>query len=194
MDFDSSPLHIVRQFSHENEKRKKKTNFTKKKLSFSGQDAAQLTIRFGSSKHASKGSLASVKRIVQNPLFNPSTIDYDYSLLELAQPLIFNETVNAIKLPRYFENVYDNTLCLVTGWGNTKNSSESREILRGATVPIANQKKCSEAYSRYGGVTGRMICAGYDKGGKDGKNDERVSREYVCTENDNFKIDSMSRR
>lgn len=109
-----------------------------------------------------------MKRIAQHEKFNYSTIDYDYSLIELAEPLVFNATVQPIKLPRPFEFIRDQSLCLVTGWGNTQNSNESRILLRGAEVPIFNQRKCAKAYSRYT-VTPRMICAGFDKGGKDGE-------------------------
>lgn len=110
----------------------------------------------------------SVERIEQHQQFNYSNIDYDYSLLKLSKPLNFSDSINAIKLPSIFDKVRDGTLCLVTGWGNTQNSTESRNNLRGAEVPIVNQRKCSNAYARYGGVTPRMVCAGFEIGGKDG--------------------------
>lgn len=44
---------------------------------------------------------------------------------------------------------------------------ESRANLRAAVVPKANQQLCNTSYSRYGGVTDRMICAGLQQGGKD---------------------------
>lgn len=90
-------------------------------------------------------------------------------MLELSEPLIFNNTCQPVALPHFFDFIRDNTKCFVTGWGNTQNSSESRLVLRGAEVPIVNQKKCAQAYNRYGGVTPRMICAGLEEGGKDGK-------------------------
>lgn len=37
-----------------------------------------------------------------------------------------------------------------------------------AEVPIVNQKVCINAYSSFGGITPRMICAGLlEQGGKD---------------------------
>lgn len=80
----------------------------------------------------------------------------------------FDQYVSSIELPNVNSITRDNTICLVSGWGNTQNAGESRDQLRGALVPIVNQKNCSDAYARYGGVTGRMICAGFEKGGKDG--------------------------
>lgn len=110
-----------------------------------------------------------VKRIVQHARFNPKNVDYDFALLELTEPLVFDQSIQAVRLPDFNDLTEDNSVCLVTGWGNTQNSSESREQLRGAYVPIVNQKKCSDAYEEFGGVTPRMICAGIlDNGGKDG--------------------------
>lgn len=39
--------------------------------------------------------------------------------------------------------------------------------MRAAVVPIYNQEKCAKAYKNIGTITDRMICAGFDKGGKD---------------------------
>lgn len=107
-----------------------------------------------------------VKRIIQHKQYNRRTTDFDYSLLELVESIQFNENAHSVALPDQQDRVNDNTTCLVTGWGNTQ-SYEPRNKLRGAEVPIVNQAKCSMAYRSYGGVTPRMVCAGFDKGGKD---------------------------
>lgn len=88
-------------------------------------------IRAGSSSHVKDGELLSVKRIVQNTKFNGNTIDFDFSLLELEEPIQFDATKQAIKLHNFDEVFPDNTTTLVSGWGNTQNSSESRLQLRG---------------------------------------------------------------
>jgi len=132
-----------------------------------GQDPKYLKVRVGSSTHSSNGTLVPVKNIFVHKQFDYSKIDYDYSLLELVEPLKLDERRQLVTLPRPFELVRDNTTCLVTGWGDTHSTSESRTHLRGTEVPIYNQKKCSEAYQSYGGVTSRMICAGFEQGGKD---------------------------
>lgn len=87
-------------------------------------------------------------------------------MLELKDSIDFNEQSKPIALAGAQERITDNTTCLVTGWGVTQ-SLESRQRLRGAEVPIVNQQKCEQAYKRVGGITERMICAGFDKGGKD---------------------------
>lgn len=134
-----------------------------------GNYAKNLQIRIGSSKYSSGGIVIKVKNIIQHEDFDFSNIDYDYSLLELSESIKFTNQTNKIALPEQDEVVDDNSLCLVSGWGNTQSSSESREKLRAAYVPSVNQTECANAYQDFGGITPRMICAGYKKGGKDGK-------------------------
>lgn len=96
-------------------------------------------------------------------------IDYDYSLLRLNVSLNLDENKRAIRLPEQNETIEDKSQCKVTGWGNTQNITESRNVLREADVPIVNQIECSKAYKEYGGITARMLCAGLREGGRDGK-------------------------
>lgn len=73
-----------------------------------------------------------------------------------------------IKLPRQNKQYPDDTPAVVTGWGNTQSLDEPRDRLRAAIVPTVNQKLCFDAYSAFGGVTDRMICAGLlEEGGID---------------------------
>lgn len=137
--------------------------------SFRGSSPSSITLRIGSEKYASGGTIVNVKRIVVHEDYNPRTIDFDYSLLELSEPLTFSDKVQPIELPTVDDVLPDGSICVISGWGNTLNSSESRAHLRGASVPIVNQEKCIDAYQNTNHVTPRMICAGYEEGGKDCK-------------------------
>ncbi|XP_034669584.1 trypsin-1 [Drosophila subobscura] len=134
-----------------------------------GKTADRLKIRLGTSEFARSGELLRVKQIVQHAKFNFSNVDYDFSLLQLQHPIKFDETKKAIKLPEpeTEQQLMDGETCFVSGWGNTQNLLESREWLRQVEVPLVNQEVCSEKYKQYGGVTERMICAGFMAGGKD---------------------------
>ncbi|XP_013099237.2 trypsin-1 [Stomoxys calcitrans] len=132
-----------------------------------GKKPDRLKVRLGTSISSKGGELHEVAEIFQHEKFNYSNVDYDYSLLKLAREIEFDETKQAVKLPETKEDAMDGDLCFVTGWGNTQNASESREWLRLTEVPIFNQEQCSDKYKKFGGVTERMICAGYIEGGKD---------------------------
>ncbi|KAL1400957.1 hypothetical protein pipiens_007006 [Culex pipiens pipiens] len=125
-----------------------------------------LNVRVGSSLHGSGGQLVPVKRVIQHPQYNPNTIDFDFALLELEQPVQLSEEFFAVELPEQDQEVEDGQLLQVSGWGYTQNPSESNEALRATNVPAVSQEECRESYGGYQ-ITDRMICAGYQAGGKD---------------------------
>lgn len=86
---------------------------------YSGQRPQNLAIRMGSSTHATNGTLVKVKRIVQHENFDYYTIDYDFSLLELADNIEYDSNKQNISLPHQDQKVPDDTLSLVSGWGST---------------------------------------------------------------------------
>ncbi|KAL1379023.1 hypothetical protein pipiens_015204 [Culex pipiens pipiens] len=133
----------------------------------SDRDGPKLQVRVGSSRHASGGQLVKVKRAIQHPNYNGQTIDYDYTLLELAQPVQLSEEFYAVGLPEQDEPVEDGQLLQVSGWGNTQSAQESSKVLRATNVPAVNQEVCREEYKNANKITDRMICAGYKAGGKD---------------------------
>lgn len=88
----------------------------------------------------------------------------------------FNDEIRPINLPNIDDDdVGDDTLCTISGWGSTLNSSESGDYLRAALVPIVNQDSCKASYETKGTITERMICAGLKQGGKDGKFNSCIS-------------------
>ncbi|XP_062557835.1 transmembrane protease serine 9-like [Armigeres subalbatus] len=126
-----------------------------------------LRVRVGTSRHASGGQLYTVKTVHQHPQYNEATIDYDFSLLELDETVTFGENCQPVDLPKKDQPVADGACLQVSGWGNTQNPSESRDVLRAANVPAVSNKECSRAYSAFNDITDRMLCAGFKNGGKD---------------------------
>jgi hypothetical protein len=99
--------------------------------------------------------------VVNHPSFSPYTYDFDYALLRLAKFITFDGVTKApIALPDLNEQVSDGTPVLVSGWGLTKSSTESRQFLRGVVLPTINQTKCDDIYKYDGGISKQMICAG----------------------------------
>lgn len=88
-------------------------------------------VRLGSSFHNKGGELIEVKHVIRDSRFNGSTVDYDFALFELERPIEFGAAKQPIKLQNFDEYYADDTICIVTGWGNTQNSSENRMHLRG---------------------------------------------------------------
>lgn len=123
--------------------------------------------RVGSTRHGEGGQLVHIVRSVQHPQWNHMTIDFDFALMELAEELKFGKSLQAVELPEQDEVVEDGTCLQISGWGDTKNASQPSDVLRAAKVPAYNREKCAKAYADVEEITDRMMCAGYDKGGKD---------------------------
>lgn len=75
------------------------------------------TVRVGSSSRRRGGSIIQVHRIIQHPKANHDNKDYDFALIELAEPISYSDTVRAIELPNENFAVADGTNALVSGWG-----------------------------------------------------------------------------
>lgn len=125
------------------------------------------TVLAGSSFHNKPGQRVKVKRFISHEDYGKlNNIDNDIALVELATPLTVSESVKVIALPKMNETISDETKCLVSGWGVTNRFEwKDRSKLRAVEVPIFNFENCKKSYGEK--VTPRMICAGYEEGGKD---------------------------
>lgn len=128
---------------------------------------AHPSVRAKSTHWNEGGQLVAVKRVVKHPNYNDATVDYDFALLELSDELALDDRFFAADLPQQDEPVEDGSCLQVSGWGNTQNPLEFSTELRATNVPAVNQEKCAATYTSFGEVTPRMLCAGFDKGGKD---------------------------
>lgn len=131
------------------------------------QEASAFKVRTGSSYINEGGSVVRVKKITQHPKYSSRNIDYDFALIELEDYENKGLVQSFVNIPKANDEVKDGSMLMVSGWGSTQNNNESNKQLRSVMVPKVNQRRCSRAYTVFGGITDRMICAGYDRGGKD---------------------------
>jgi trypsin len=124
-------------------------------------------IRTGSSHKGEGGQVYRVLNVINHPLYDEDTTDYDIALLELAEPIVINENTAAIELAEEDEDAMVDDLAIVSGWGDTKSFGDDKNLLRSAEVPIFDQELCAHLNKDHGVLTDRMICAGYLAGGRD---------------------------
>lgn len=74
-------------------------------------------IRAASSMFASGGTVIKVKKYINHPKNGEVAFDYDFSLLELAEPIQFNDRMQPIALPEEDLKVPDDAMCEISGWG-----------------------------------------------------------------------------
>uniref|UniRef100_A0AC11C3I2 Uncharacterized protein n=1 Tax=Ovis aries TaxID=9940 RepID=A0AC11C3I2_SHEEP len=100
-----------------------------------------------------------IGKVFKNPKFSILTVRNDITLLKLATPAQFSETVSAVCLPSTDEDFPAGMLCATTGWGKTKyNALKTPDKLQQATLPIVSNTDCKKYWGSR--VTDVMICAG----------------------------------
>lgn len=116
----------------------------------------------GSNNNYNGGDIIQVLEIMNHPQYDPSTSDYDFSILRLLTPIIFDgKTKASIKLPPANDPIRDGTKVFVTGWGETNNFDDDADfMLRAVTVQVVSQTECARSYAiNKEIITTRMVCA-----------------------------------
>lgn len=110
-----------------------------------------------------------VEKIINHPLFDESTFDFDIALLKIADPLNLAEEakrVSPICLPRKDKIIYyrDGELMTVAGWRRIREKRiPGARPLQKAEVLYLNLKECK----KHNSPSNRHICAGFFDGTKD---------------------------
>jgi trypsin len=106
------------------------------------------------------------KRVIIHPEYQSKTdSDFDFALVELNKnsrfaPVVLNR--EEIDIPDLEAQA---PLVTTAGWGTTREGGNVSDTLLKADLPLVSAKNCDSAYPKE--ITDRMICAGYEKGGKD---------------------------
>ncbi|XP_055607556.1 trypsin-1-like [Uranotaenia lowii] len=123
-----------------------------------------LSVRLGSTKHAAGGEVKKIAKTVCHPYYVLANhFSYDFCLLKLESRIKLSNTIQTIKLAD--KEPRTGSFALVSGWGDTRSSTESNDVLRAAYVPIISREDCNKAYN--GVIDNSMICAGLWEGGRD---------------------------
>jgi trypsin len=124
--------------------------------------ASNYKVRSGSSRKSRGGVLTNAEKIVPHPSFDSSTLNYDFMLLKLIQPLVYSERQQPIKIATESSRAYFASKEVLTcGFGLTQDDLQSNEFLRGVIVTFSGKEACSKAYPDM--ITEQMVCAGSDK-------------------------------
>lgn len=80
-----------------------------------GFTPSSLSIRAGSSYHASGGVTTDIIQVIEHHSYDYRTLDYDYALIELNEPLNFTDSIKTVAIAD--SDVADGTVCVTSGWG-----------------------------------------------------------------------------
>ncbi|KGL78596.1 Ovochymase-1, partial [Tinamus guttatus] len=103
-----------------------------------------------------------VKAIVVHPNFDPVSYDSDIALVQLDAPVEYSTAVRPVCLPNRTEPLSSSSLCAVSGWGITEGGSRAKRLQQ-TQVPVLENEACERNYylNHPGGITTRMLCAGF---------------------------------
>ncbi|KRX99150.1 Serine protease 30 [Trichinella pseudospiralis] len=94
--------------------------------------------------------------------WNPQKTTNDIALLRLAETVYYNEYTRPVCLPEPNEELTPGDICVVTGWGDTRENGSTSDTLKQVDVKIMKPGTCANVRSDV--IT---FCAGVMEGGKD---------------------------
>ena len=128
----------------------------------SGDKEATVVLGLHSQKDSSKAETIKSSRIIVHPSYNAEKHDYDFALVQLSQ----RSSHAPIGLNRTPLDKLNGSMSTTAGWGNTKEGGSSLpDLLQKVDVPLVSREACSKSYPNQ--ITERMVCAGFQEGGKD---------------------------
>ncbi|KAL3479647.1 trypsin-like cysteine/serine peptidase domain-containing protein [Aspergillus californicus] len=133
------------------------------------KEYSRLSVRVGSTRTDSGGSLLRLSDWATHPDYATSHASNDIAVVQLISPVQFEPGVAKIDLATTADGMLgEGNQCNLTGWGYTKEMGQQLSpVLQTVTIPVINQEKCVQAYRDTKPVTGSMFCAGYLEGGTD---------------------------
>lgn len=131
--------------------------------SFQGSNVIVGAYRSGSTNNGAVR--VSVSNEAKHPNYNDNTVENDFLLLKLSEPVTMNTNV-VLSLNDQYATPADGEDLTVLGLGATSEGGSSPSILRDVVVQAIDTNECNQAYNGDVDDTS-MFCAGVDGGGKD---------------------------
>ena len=111
-----------------------------------------------------------ISKIENHPDYNHDKTNYDFSLLKMKKTISFSDYphIRPICLPVDATNDYYGFVATVTGWGTLASGGSLSNKLREVDVKVVKNSECKNDYGYpSNAITGQMLCANVDGGGKD---------------------------
>ena len=119
---------------------------------------------------SSDGTRHTTCRYRNHPSWNTNTVNYDFAILHLNQPVALGPRAVPACLPTssFGGNFLAGKQMTVSGWGAlTQGATSSPTVLHKVDVPGMTNAQCSTNYQGQNQVTNAMLCAGQPGGGVD---------------------------
>ncbi|XP_073959325.1 venom serine protease Bi-VSP-like isoform X2 [Choristoneura fumiferana] len=113
-----------------------------------------------------------IKKNIKHEEYDSKAFTNDIGILVLSRNVQYTALIKPICIPRSSElraRSYENYNPLIAGWGDTEFRGPAATHLQVLQLPVVSNEYCAQAYSAYKAqvIDGRVLCAGYKKGGSD---------------------------
>jgi len=147
------------------------------------------SIRVGSTNKQEGGQLRDIAQVIYNQnegfQYNGQTLNNDFVILKLSNPLELNDDVKPACLPSssdYLGVSSTEERCFTSGWGTLSSGGAATNNLQYVRVPAITNNQCNAAYGD-GQITNAMICAGYPGVGEKDACQGDSGGPFVCNDN-----------
>ncbi|XP_011341020.1 trypsin-1 isoform X2 [Ooceraea biroi] len=107
-----------------------------------------------------------VEKTIKHSGYSTTNYNNDIALIKLAHPIKFQGSMRPACLPDRVKT-FAGEKGIVTGWGAVKEGGSVSPSLLEVDVPILSNAECRNTKYPSRRITDNMMCAGYQKGGKD---------------------------
>ena len=94
----------------------------------------------------SVADIRSISAINDHPSYDSGSLEYDYSILTLSDPVTFSRSMAPVCLPADVSSLYTGEVATVTGWGTTSSGGALAPKLREVDVTVTSNAQCSNSY------------------------------------------------
>merc|ERR1739838_843577 len=87
-----------------------------------------------------------VAEFIDHPDYNSDSLDNDYAIIRLANPVTFTNEVSPACLPADESATYAGVVATVTGWGTLSSGGSQPTVLQEVDVTVTSDTVCNNAY------------------------------------------------
>ncbi len=99
-----------------------------------------------------------VAEIKDHQSYNSQTINNDFSLIRLSEPLTWSDQVRPVCLPADNSDQFVDEWSVVTGWGTTSSGGSQPPVLQEVVLETMSNAECRSLYGS-STITNQMMCA-----------------------------------
>lgn len=124
----------------------------------------QVNVRLGSLELWAGGISQTSFRWIKHPQFDFSTLNFDISLIRLPSPLLFNNAIQSVRLPRasQINQSFLGSQSTVSGWGITGPGTNVQTFLRWVNMRVISNVDCQRVFGQSVIVSHVMCTVGFD--------------------------------